>query len=133
MQAAILLAKLDIFDSEIALREQVAKRYIELLREQDSIKLPFVVEGNTSVYAQFTIQVDDREKVQAELKYRGVPSVVHYPIPLNKQAAVASDSYLPVGDALATRVLSLPMHPYLSEAELKAVADAVVAACGAGK
>ncbi|WP_410481559.1 DegT/DnrJ/EryC1/StrS family aminotransferase [Pseudomonas plecoglossicida] len=133
LQAAILLAKLDIFDSEIELREKVAKRYREKLGGQDSIKLPYIAEGNTSVFAQFTVQVENRDKVQAELKGRGVPSVIHYPIPLNKQAAVASDAYLPVGDALATQVLSLPMHPYLSDAEVDAVAEAVVLACGAAK
>jgi len=130
LQAAVLLAKLDIFDSEIVLRQQVAKRYNELLSGQGSIKLPHIAEGNTSVFAQFTVQVEGRENVQAELKASGVPSVVHYPIPLNKQTAVASDAYLPVGDALATKVLSLPMHPYLSEAEIKTVVDALVAACG---
>jgi len=133
LQAAILLAKLDIFDSEIMLRQQVAKRYSELLSGQDSIKLPHIAADNTSVFAQFTVQVENREKVQAELKIKGVPSVVHYPIPLNKQAAVASDTYLPVGDALATRVLSLPMHPYLSDAEIKVVADALIYACGTSK
>ncbi|MFJ4066655.1 DegT/DnrJ/EryC1/StrS family aminotransferase [Pseudomonas sp. NPDC089996] len=130
LQAAVLLAKLDIFDSEIVLRQKVAKRYSELLSGQDSIKLPHIAEGNTSVFAQFTVQVEGREKVQAELKACGVPSVVHYPIPLNKQAAVASDAYLPVGDTLATKVLSLPMHPYMSETDIQTVVGALIAACG---
>ncbi|MFV3288142.1 DegT/DnrJ/EryC1/StrS family aminotransferase [Pseudomonas sp. NY11955] len=133
LQAAVLLAKLDIFDSEIVLRQQVAKRYSELLSGQDSIKIPHIAEGNASVFAQFTVQVEDREKVQALLRASGVPSVVHYPIPLNKQTAVASDAYLPVGDALATKVLSLPMHPYLSEAEISMVAGALITACGTRK
>ncbi|MBO9552019.1 DegT/DnrJ/EryC1/StrS family aminotransferase [Pseudomonas sp.] len=133
LQAAILLAKLEIFDNEIQLRDQVANRYREMMGALDSIKLPYVAADNTSVFAQFTIQVDGRDRVQAELKALGVPSVVHYPVPLNKQTAVASDAYLPVGDSLATRVLSLPMHPYLDDAEVKTVAEAVATVCGSSK
>ncbi|ATP49062.1 MULTISPECIES: DegT/DnrJ/EryC1/StrS family aminotransferase [unclassified Pseudomonas] len=133
LQAAILLAKLDIFDNEIKLRQAAAEKYNNLLGSLGSVKLPFIAEANSSVYAQFTIQVEGRERVQAVLKERGVPSVVHYPIPLNKQVAVASDAYLPLGDELANKVLSLPMHPYLSDADVGKVVDAVAAACGAGQ
>jgi len=133
LQAAILLAKLDIFDNEIKLRQAAAEKYNSLLGSLGSVKLPFIAEANSSVYAQFTIQVEGRERVQAVLKERGVPSVVHYPIPLNKQMAVASDAYLPLGDELANKVLSLPMHPYLSDADVGKVVDAVTAACGAGQ
>lgn len=113
LQAAILLPKLAILDDEIAMRQQVASRYSALLNGK-SITLPHIEADNTSVYAQFTIRVDERDAVQEQLKAAGVPSVVHYPIPLNKQPAVADAlAILPHGDLAAEQVLSLPMHPYL--------------------
>jgi UDP-2-acetamido-2-deoxy-ribo-hexuluronate aminotransferase len=68
-----------------------------------------------SSWAQYTVQVDDRTKIQEKLKSADIPTAVHYPIPLNQQPAVRdAAAKLPVGDAAAKRVLSLPMHPYLS-------------------
>lgn len=113
LQAAILLPKLAILDDEIAMRQQVASRYSTLLNGTP-ITLPHIEPNNTSVYAQFTVRVIDRVAVQEQLKAAGVPSVVHYPIPLNKQPAVADAlAILPHGDLAAEQVLSLPMHPYL--------------------
>ena len=113
LQAAILLPKLAILDDEIAMRQQVASRYSTLLNGTP-ITLPHIEPNNTCVYAQFTIRVNDRVAVQEQLKAAGVPSVVHYPIPLNKQPAVADAlAILPHGDLAAEQVLSLPMHPYL--------------------
>lgn len=71
------------------------------------------------------MRVDDRDAVQERLKAAGVPTAVHYPIPLNKQPAVAdAAAKLPHGDAAAARVMSLPMHPYLAQTEQKLVVDA---------
>ena len=79
-------------------------------------------DSNTSAYAQYTIQVSDRDEWQAKLQDAGIPTAVHYPIPLNKQPAVADDNaHLPVGDAIAERVMSLPMHPYLTSVEQKQI------------
>ena len=130
IQAAILLTKLDVFSSEIDSRQKIAGAYSDLLGSVSELKLPAIEKYNTSVFAQFTIQVEGRDRVQADLKKLGVPSVVHYPVPLNKQIAVASDLLLPVGDELATKVLSIPMHPYLSAADEEMVAAAVISACG---
>ncbi len=70
---------------------------------------------NQSAWAQYTIQVENRSEVQEKLKAQAIPTAVHYPIPLNKQPAVADvNAVLPVGDAVAERVMSLPMHPYLN-------------------
>lgn len=113
LQAAILLPKLAILDEEIALRQQVAANYNQLLNEKGIETTPFIEEHNTSVYAQYTIRVKNREQVIEELQAKGIPTAVHYPIPLNKQPAVASNDFLPVGDRIAQEVLSLPMHPYL--------------------
>ncbi len=125
LQAAILLPKLEIFAEELALRQKVAERYSQLLAEV-GITAPFVETFNTSAWAQFTVQVDARDKVQDQLKAFGVPTAVHYPIPLNRQPAVKDDSAeLPVGDAAASRVMSLPMHPYLDEAALQSIVQAL--------
>ena len=126
LQAAILLPKLAILDDEISLRQQVAKTYNQLLNEKGINTTPFIEEHNTSVYAQYTIRVKDRELVIDALKEKGIPTAVHYPIPLNKQPAVATNDSLPVGDLVAQEVLSLPMHPYLPEEDVKSIIKAVV-------
>jgi len=82
---------------------------------------------NTSAWAQYTLQVPKRDVVQERLKQAGIPTAVHYPIPLNKQPAVTDASVqLPVGDAVAKRVMSLPMHPYLDEDSIQRIAHAIV-------
>jgi len=125
LQAAILLPKLEILAEEIELRNQVAERYTQLLSEAGINTTPFVEEHNVSAWAQYTVRVENRGDVQDKLKAAGVPTAVHYPIPLNKQPAVAdAGAGLPVGDAVAEVVLSLPMHPYLSESDQVAVVEA---------
>ena len=143
LQAAILLPKLEIFVEEIKLRTQVAARYSEKLsasEEQGSTKnkeslgdvavsfrSPYIESHNTSAWAQYTIRVTNREQVQAKLKAAGIPTAVHYPIPLNKQPAVADNStHLPIGDEVAEEVMSLPMHPYMSEQDQDAVVTALI-------
>ena len=126
LQAAILLPKLKIFAEEIELRNQVASNYTKQLNEAGINTSPFVEEHNISAWAQYTIRVKNRDQVQQKLKDAGIPTVVHYPIPLNKQPAVAdSKVYLPIGDIVAEEVMSLPMHPYLLEAEQIRVIDAL--------
>ncbi len=118
LQAAILLPKLEILDDEMKARQRVADTYTKLLSEAGILTTPFIEEHNQSAWAQYTIQVDNRSEVQAMLKEQGIPTAVHYPIPLNKQPAVAdANAVLPVGDAVAERVMSLPMHPYMSQAD----------------
>jgi UDP-2-acetamido-2-deoxy-ribo-hexuluronate aminotransferase len=130
LQAAILLPKLDILAEEIDLRQQVARRYDELLTPL-GISTPQVETHNVSAWAQYTVRVPDRESVQAALRQAGVPTAVHYPIPLNQQPAVADpDACLPEGDAAASEVLSLPMHPYLSEDQARHIAQALEGAIG---
>ncbi|UVL68162.1 DegT/DnrJ/EryC1/StrS aminotransferase family protein [Pseudomonas sp. B21-031] len=129
LQAAVLLQKLDIFDEEIQLREAVAKHYTRLLNTVGVQSTPFIAERSKSVYAQYTIRVNERDALQVKLKAAGVPTVVHYPIPLNRQPAVANENVvLAVGDEVAQQVLSLPMHPYLEIAEIEAIVDAIEAA-----
>ncbi len=115
LQAAILLVKMKILDDEVAARQQVAAIYSRLLTAAGVMAVPKVEVHNVSAWAQYTIQVAARDQVQSRLAAADIPTAVHYPIPLNRQPAVASDARLPVGDAVAGRVLSLPMHPYLTE------------------
>ena len=122
LQAAILLPKLEILAEEIELRNQVAERYTRLLNETGISTTPFIEVHNVSAWAQYTVRVENRGDVQEKLKAAGVPTAVHYPIPLNKQPAVADASAeLPVGDAVAEVVLSLPMHPYIVEVDQRVV------------
>ncbi|MEG1203569.1 MAG: DegT/DnrJ/EryC1/StrS family aminotransferase, partial [Comamonas sp.] len=130
LQAAILLPKLAVLDEEIAQRDQVAQRYTRLLGQHGISTSPCIEVHNTSAWAQYTIQLERREQVQDQLKATGIPTAVHYPIPLNKQPAVAdAHAHLPVGDAVAQKVMSLPMHPYLDESSLQRVTQAVASAC----
>ncbi|MEP2612595.1 DegT/DnrJ/EryC1/StrS family aminotransferase [Marinobacter alexandrii] len=128
IQAAVLLAKLEIFDDEIAARDAAASRYQGLLIDV-GLEAPEVSPGNTSVWAQYTIRVPHRAKVQESMRATGVPTTVHYPLPLNRQPAVADESVvLPEGDRAAAEVLSLPMHPYISAETQERVVAALVAA-----
>lgn len=125
IQAAILLAKLEVFSSELTQRQKVADVYARLLAEV-GIPAPLLMPGNTSAWAQYTIQVSDRDMLQRHLSEAGIPTAVHYPIPLNKQPAVAdSTAVLPVGDRLSEKVLSLPMHPYLTEQQQRKISTAL--------
>lgn len=124
IQAAILLPKLTILDDELAARNRVATHYDEGLARL-GVTTPQVRPGYTSVWAQYTIRVNDRERVQQILCDEGIPTAVHYPLPLSRQPAVADPgAVMPNSDAAAREVLSLPIHPYLSEGE----ADRIIAA-----
>ncbi len=137
LQAAILLPKLAVFDEEIALRQQVAARYADLFCRSGaaaahapaSITFPYIERHNSSVYAQYTIRVQDRATLQEKLKQADIPTVVHYPIPLNQQPAVADGkAYLPAGDAVAKEVMSLPMSPYISGDDQRKIVSALALA-----
>jgi dTDP-4-amino-4,6-dideoxygalactose transaminase len=116
IQAAVLLQKMTIFEDEIVARNRVADRYAAGLG--DLVRTPSVIAGGVSVWAQYTIETDDRDGLAAHLRGQGIPTAVYYPIPIHRQGVysgypVAPDG-LPVTDAKAGRVISLPMHPYLS-------------------
>nr|QLL91149.1 DegT/DnrJ/EryC1/StrS family aminotransferase [Plesiomonas shigelloides] len=126
LQAAILLPKLEILHEEIELRNQVANTYTRLLNEAGILSTPCVEVHNISAWAQYTIRVKNRAEVQRKLQEAGIPTAVHYPIPLNKQPAVADSSIdLPIGDEIALEVMSLPMHPYMSREELVEIVTSI--------
>ncbi|QIB32245.1 DegT/DnrJ/EryC1/StrS family aminotransferase [Providencia stuartii] len=126
LQAAILLSKLEIFTEEIELRNKVAQMYTLLLNDIGIITTPYIEEHNISAWAQYTIRVKDRNLIQEKLKSLGIPTAVHYPTPLNKQPAVADQkALLPIGDEIAKEVMSLPMHPYMTEENIKKVVSSL--------
>ncbi|MDP3747759.1 MAG: DegT/DnrJ/EryC1/StrS aminotransferase family protein [Phenylobacterium sp.] len=115
IQAAVLLQKLTIFDDEIAARNVVADRYAQGL--SDVVAVPKVIDGGVSVWAQYTIETQDRDGLAAHLKSQDIPSAVYYPIPIHKQdvySVYPAPGGLPVTEAKSKVVMSLPMHPYLT-------------------
>lgn len=132
LQAAILLPKLAILDDELRARQNVAERYDTLLNGSNVLTGPHVHAHNTSAWAQYTLRVSDRDNVQTSLKQAGIPTAVHYPMPLNRQPAVADvNAHLPHGESAAKEVISLPMNPYLTAAEQERVVGELVTAIGA--
>lgn len=130
IQAAILIEKLAIFADEIAKRNTIATRYNAALK--NVVTVPHVIDGAISTWAQYTLLVDDRDQLQARLKEQGIPTAVYYPKPLHQQTAYRDypqgGGALPVSDRLAGQVLSLPMHPYMSETVQDTITTAVQAA-----
>lgn len=137
IQAAILLAKLPLLEGELAARARVAELYEAGLAGAPGIATPSRMEGAESAWGIYTILLPDtaaRERVMAAMKARGVPAAIYYPKPLHRQPAYAAHHTgaiaggpppLPVSEALCGRVLSLPMHPYLDEAQVRQVCEAV--------
>ncbi len=132
LQAAILLVKLSIFAEEVEARARIGARYSQGL--SGLVRTPHIVEGNTSVYAQYTIEVDDREGFCAKLQQAGIPTAVHYPVPLHLQPVFAAlqkpAGSFPRSEAAASRVVSLPMYPDLDETQQDEVIAAVRQALG---
>jgi dTDP-4-amino-4,6-dideoxygalactose transaminase len=132
IQAAILIEKLKIFPEEIERREKVARRYNAALGKSNRIRVPLVIEGVQSTWAQYTIQVPDRAKFQADLKDKGIPTAVYYPIPMSAQKGYARypSAPVPIAEKIGKTVVSLPMHPYLDEATQDRIIEAVLASVG---
>lgn len=130
LQAAILLEKLRIFPDEIIARQKVAERYNAAFAGR--AQTPSLIAGATSVWAQYTLVVQDRERVAQACKAAGVPTAVYYPIPLNRQTGYKAfptvSTGVPVSERLATSVISLPMHPYLDAATQDKIISAVLPA-----
>ena len=115
IQAAVLLQKMTIFADEIAARNRVAERYATGL--SDVVTVPKVIDGGVSVWAQYTIETADRDGLVAHMKEAQIPTAVYYPIPIHKQGVYSgypAPGGLPVTEAKALSVMSLPMHPYLT-------------------
>jgi len=127
IQAAVILAKLDVFESELEGRARVAQRYTEALGHV--VDTPEIPAGYRSAWAQYSILSDKRDAIAAALKEEGVPTAIYYPIPMHLQAAYREygegEGSCPISENLAKRVLSLPMHPYLDDATIERIAAAI--------
>lgn len=131
IQAAVLLSKLEIFQRELNMRQEIADYYNRLLENIPLIRLPIVdeVEGIRSTWAQYCILFErpgDRETARMTLKSKGIPTAIYYPIPLHLQPAFTYLGYkkgdFPVAELCSERILALPIHPYLSEEVIKEIA-----------
>jgi UDP-2-acetamido-2-deoxy-ribo-hexuluronate aminotransferase len=118
LQAAILNVKLKYFDKEVKARDEIGSRYNDLLEDADVIT-PKIAQDNTSVFAQYSIRVKDKEAMVEKLSEQEIPTAVHYPVPLHLQEAFASLGYkegdFPISEEISTQIMSLPMSPYLTE------------------
>lgn len=127
LQCAIVLAKLERFDWEIRQRLDIGARYNRLMDEA-GVERVQQRPDRTSVFAQYTVLVDNRQQMQDILKQAGVPTAVHYPVPLDQQPAyrnLCSSGATPISQAAASRVMSLPMSADISDAHLVAIADVI--------
>jgi UDP-2-acetamido-2-deoxy-ribo-hexuluronate aminotransferase len=127
LQAAVVLAKLPHFEAEVEARSRIGARYTELLH--DICNTPAVRPGNIHVYAQYTLRVPDREALGAKLKEQGIPTAVYYPKCLHEQPVFAGLGYklgdFPEAECASREVISLPMHPFLTEGDQDRIIDAV--------
>jgi UDP-2-acetamido-2-deoxy-ribo-hexuluronate aminotransferase len=127
LQAAVLLEKFAIFEEELALRQTVAGYFRELLPKP--YYAPMVPAYNISAYAQYTVQVDDRDSMQKKLQNLGIPTAVHYPVGLHQQPIVSQLTdeklHFPITERVAKSVLSLPFHPYLTKETVTEICDAL--------
>ena len=135
IQAAILLGKWPNFAQEVEARGRIGAAYSRKLQAAGVTTTPQLAVGTTSVYAQYTVQVEQRSQVQSILKFQGIPTAVHYPTLLCQQPALRCEHSLcsggchtPIAQAASERVLSLPMHPWLSDADQDRVVDGLVSA-----
>ena len=123
IQAAVLLAKLPHYPQELADRQQVAQRYTDTL--SGSLQTPVIKPNRSSAWAQYTLRVNNRDTLQAKLKDNGIPTAVHYPLPLHLQECFQYLGYkqnsLPVSEVASKEVISLPMNPYLSNKEIEKI------------
>ena len=130
LQAAVVLSKLDRFDLEIQHRQQVAKKYGELLEGFPDVELPVVREGNTSVYAQYTLLSPKRDEVSAQLDRAGIPSVSYYAVPLHLQPVFSGLNHkpgdFPVTERVANQCLSLPMSPGITVEEQERICNRII-------
>ncbi len=129
IQAAILLEKLAIFPDEIMARNRIAAEYTESISNLSFLKPPAIPRQCTSAWAQYSVLADNRADIQGELKKSGIPSVIYYPKPLHLQTAFSflnhKEGEFPISESTARKIFSLPMHPYLSDSEIRRIVSAL--------
>ena len=130
LQCAIVNVKLKYYEKDLALRQKVAIKYTEQLKTKNQkLITPFVEDDRTSAFAQYSVRVKDRDKVQAKLKEQGIPTAVHYPMPLHLQECFAYLGYkegdFPICEQVSNEIMSLPMNPYLSDDEIQYIGESL--------
>ena len=130
LQAAVLLAKLDVFPQELESRQRIAAAYTELLQERAAgVCTPLVPKGMRPAWAQYSIRVKDRDGLRQALQASSVPTNVYYEIPLHLQPAFVHLGYgagdMPVAEETSRHIVSLPMHPYLTLDQIRGIVDSV--------
>jgi UDP-2-acetamido-2-deoxy-ribo-hexuluronate aminotransferase len=127
LQAAVLLAKMEIFAEEIQLRQEVAARYNQMLA--GSVKVPKILKENISAWAQYSVLHPRRDDVIKKLRESGIPTAIYYPIPLHLQEAFAGLGHgqgdFPMAEKIAGEIFSLPMHPYLGVADQERICEII--------
>ena len=128
IQCAILNVKLKYYKKDLALRQEIALKYNEKLKiKNQKLGLPFVDDRATSAFAQYSVRVENRDEVQAQLKEQGVPTAVHYPMPLHLQECFKylgySEGDFPISELVSKEIISLPMNPYLSDDEISYICN----------
>ena len=122
LQAAVLNVKLKYYQKDLSLREEVASKYTVALKNKVNLVLPFVDNSTTSAWAQYSVRVKKRDEVQSSLKEKGIPTAVHYPVPLHLQECFSYLGYkkgdFPVSEIVSDEIMSLPMNPYISDEEM---------------
>lgn len=127
IQAAILNVKLKYYNKDLVLRQEVASNYTKALENKSNLILPFVDPNATSAWAQYSVRVKNRDEVQERLKENGVPTAVHYPMPLHLQECFNYLGYkqgdFPISEIVAQEIMSLPMNPYLTDDEINYIVE----------
>jgi len=123
LQCAVVNVKLKYYEKDLKLRQEVAEKYNSKLNIQNSkLVLPFVEAGRTSAWAQYSIRIQNRDVVQKRLKEQGIPTAVHYPMPLHLQECFAYLGYqkgdFPIAELVSSEIMSLPMNPYILDDEI---------------
>ena len=128
IQCAIVNVKLKYYARDLALRQDVAEKYNQALKDKDLV-LPFVDKGATSAFAQYSIRVKNRDDVKAKLKEEGIPTAVHYPMPLHLQECFTYLGYkkrdFPISELISNEIMSLPMNPYLNNDEINYIIESL--------
>ncbi|MEN4054158.1 DegT/DnrJ/EryC1/StrS family aminotransferase [Sulfurimonas sp. NWX79] len=129
IQCAVVNVKLKHYKKDLALRQEVAQKYTDALKDKDII-LPFIAYDRTSVFAQYSIRVQDRDEIQAKLKEQGITTAVHYPMPLHLQECFSYLEYkkgeFPTAEKVSDEIMSLPMNPYVSDEEIKFISENLI-------
>lgn len=130
MQAAILLAKLEIFTDELQSKQRIAEKYTEKIEKFSKYLItPHIPDGLQSAWAQYSLVAKNRDSFQNALKEAGIPSMVYYPKPLHLQTAYASLNYtkgdMPHSERISEEIFSLPMHPYLGLEQIEYITQKI--------